>query len=79
MLITLDSQNRITLGRLMKGISTKLFDAQVIDGKIVLEPMQAVPEKEAWLYKNPKALQSVIKGLKDVKEGNIKEFNLDEE
>lgn len=79
MLITLDSQNRVTLGKLLKGISARLFDAQIVDGKIVLEPMEAVPEKEAWLYKNPKAFQSVINGLKDAKDGKIKEFNLDEE
>lgn len=79
MLITLDSQNRATLGKLLKGITTKLFDAQVIDGKIVLEPMEAVPEKEAWLYKNPKAFKSVVKGLKDAQAGKIKELNLDEE
>ncbi len=79
MLITLDSQNRVTLGKLLKGISTKLFDARLVKGKIVLEPMEAIPEKEAWLYKNPKALQSVIKGLQNAKEGKIKELNLDEE
>jgi len=79
MLITLDSQNRATLGRLLKGISTKLFDARLVEGKIVLEPMEAVPEKEAWLYKNPKALQSVLKGLKDAQAGKIKELNLDED
>ena len=79
MLITLDSQNRVTLGKLLKGISTRLFDAQIVKGKIVLEPMEAIPEKEAWLYKNPKALQSVLNGLKDAKEGKIKELNLDED
>ncbi len=79
MLVTLDSQNRVTLGKLLKGISTRLFEAQLVNGKIVLEPMEAIPEKEAWLYKNPKALQSVIKGLQDAKEGKIKELNLDEE
>lgn len=79
MLVTLDSQNRVTLGKLLKGISTRLFDAQVVNGKIMLEPMEVIPEKEAWLYKNPKALQSVMKGLKDAKEGKIKELNLDEE
>lgn len=79
MLITLDSQNRATLGKLLKGISTKLFDARLVDGKIVLEPMEAVPEKEAWLYKNPKALESVIKGFKEAQIGKVKELNLDVE
>lgn len=75
MLVTLDSQNRVTLGKLLSGISSKLFDAKVVDGKIVLEPMEAVPEKEAWLYKNPKALKSVMKGLHDAQEGKIKKFD----
>lgn len=79
MLITLDGQNRVTLGKLLKGISTKLFDAQVIDGKIVLEPMEAIAQKEMWLYKNPKALTSVLKGLKDVVDGKINEYDPDKE
>ncbi len=74
MLVTLDSQNRVTLGKLLRGISSKLFDAKVVNGKIVLEPMETVPEKEAWLYKNPKALKSVMKGLQDAKEGKIKKL-----
>lgn len=78
MLVTLDSQNRVTLGKLLSGISAKLFDAKVIDGKIVLEPMEVIPEKEAWLYKNPKAMKSVMKGLQDAKEGKVKEFDPDQ-
>jgi hypothetical protein len=77
MLVTLDAQNRVTLGKLLSGISTKLFDARVEDGRIILEPMEAVPEKEAWLYKNPKALKSVIQGLQDAREGKIKAFDPD--
>ena len=79
MLVTLDKQNRITLGKLLTGISTKLFDAKVEDGKIVLEPMEAIPEREMWLHKNPEALASVLRGLKDAKEGKIHPFNPDKE
>ena len=78
MLISLDSRKRIPLGRLLKGISTNLFNAQLVDGKIILEPMKAIPQQEAWLYENPEALSSVKQGLKDAAEGNVVEFDPDE-
>lgn len=77
MLVTRDKQNRVPLGKLLTGISAKLFDAKVEDGKIVLEPMEAIPAREMWLYKNPKALASVLRGLKDAQEGKIHPFNPD--
>ena len=77
MLVTLDKQNRITLGKLLAGISVKLFDAKLENGKIVLEPMEAIPEREMWLHKNPDALASVLRGLKDAQNGKIKSFDPD--
>lgn len=79
MLIALDSRKRVPLGKLLNGTSANLFNAEVIDGKIVLEPMTAVPEREAWLYQNPKALASVKQGLKDAAEGKISDFNPDKD
>lgn len=79
MLIALDSRKRVPLGRLVKGLSTNLFNAQIIDGKIVLEPMKAIPEREAWLYQNPEALASVKRGLKDAAEGKVVDFDPDKE
>ena len=77
MLISLDSRKRVPLGRLLEGISTDLFNAEVIDGKIVLEPMRAIAERESWLYKNPEALASVRRGLKDAAEGRVVDFDPD--
>jgi len=80
MLVMLDKQNRVTLGKLLKGISTKLFDARKEeDGTIVLEPMKAIPEKEMWLYNNPEALASVLRGVKDAEEGRTHAFDPDKE
>lgn len=79
MLIALDSRKRVPLGRLLKGFATNLFNAELVDGKIVLEPMKAIPEREAWLYQNPKALASVKRGLKDAAEGKVKDFNPDKD
>ena len=75
MLVTLDSKKRIPLGRLLKGISANLFNAEVIDGKIVLEPMKAIPERETWLYQNPEAISSVMRGLKDAQKRKVVDFD----
>lgn len=40
-------------------------------GKIVLEPVFQVPEKDHWIYKDPKALASLMKGIKDAEEGRL--------
>jgi hypothetical protein len=71
MLLTIDSRKRIPLGKVLPDKNVTLFDARVDGGKIILEPMRAVPDREAWLYKNPKALASVMKGLKDSAEGRV--------
>jgi len=31
--------------------------------KVTLEPVAEVPEKDHWIYKNPKAFASLLKGL----------------
>ena len=77
MLVSLDSRKRAPLGKLLHGVSTHLFNAELINGKIVLEPMVAVPERESWLYKNPHALASVKRGLKDAAEGRVVDFDPD--
>lgn len=75
MLLTIDSRKRIPLGKVLLDTDVTLFDAKVDDGgRIILEPMRAVPEREAWLYQNPKALDSVMMGLKDSTEGRVKTY-----
>ncbi len=74
MLLTIDSRKRIPLGKVLPDKDVTLFDARVEGGRIILEPMRAVPDREAWLYKNSKALDSVMKGLKDSADGRVKTY-----
>ena len=74
MLLTIDSRKRIPLGKILPDKDVTLFDAKVEGGKIILQPMRAVPDREAWLYKNPKALDSVMRGLKDSSKGRVKTY-----
>ena len=74
---TVDSKNRISLGekilRALKKVDAfKIFIGR--EGDILLRPMVNVPMKEAWVYKNPKALKQIRQGLKEAKEGSAKEI-----
>jgi hypothetical protein len=40
-------------------------------GRRALEPYQEISAREAWLFKNKKALQNVKQGLHDAKAGKV--------
>ena len=64
----LDKQGRISLGNLSKGIDTyQIFEGEGDD--LILKPFVDIPAHEAWLYKNPEALASVLRGLEESKQG----------
>jgi hypothetical protein len=62
-----DAKGRITLGAYAKGVSSYHIHEEK-DGRLILEPYKEVPAREAWLYKNRKALAMVEKGLKEAKD-----------
>lgn len=63
-----DSKKRVVLkGKIYKHYSVY----QDEEGKILLAPMELIPAREAWLYRNPKALASLRQGIKDAEAGRI--------
>jgi hypothetical protein len=62
-----DSKGRITLDKSYAG-STMLLEEQE-DGTLILHPAVTIPAREAWLWKNKKALAMVMQGLKEAREG----------
>ena len=72
--VNMDNKQRVCLTRVLSKQERENFDTFRIyrkDGKIVLEPVAQVPEKDHWIYKNPKALASLLKGIKDAEEGRV--------
>lgn len=63
-----DSKGRIALGSLAKGVSSYMVDVQP-DGRIVLTAYAEVPALEKWLFDNPKARESVARGLTESSQG----------
>ena len=65
-----DSKGRISLGKLARGVSS--FRATIDDQqRIVLEPYAEVPASEKWLFDNPAARQSLVRGLADAESGRV--------
>ena len=69
-LLTPDAKGRVSLGKPAEGVvGYRRIDLE--DGKILLEPMAAIPAKELWLHQTPGALKSVERGLKQSAAGKV--------
>ncbi len=42
-------------------------------GQLILDPVKAVPESEAWLHENPKDLASVRRGMQQSARGQVRD------
>lgn len=75
--LTLDSRNRVCLTPFIpEGLDITSYKAYQEGDKIILEPMTEIPAREAWLYLNPKALASVLEGLRQAEEGRVSELEI---
>ena len=72
-----DGKGRLMLGSRFAGRMV-IVDESDAD-RVVITPAVAIPEREAWLYENPKALDLVRAGLKQASQGRFGESvpNLD--
>ena len=78
---SLDERKRVSLAKTLESLkqilgpeldNTIRFGVYVNDaGQVLLSPEVSVPLHELWLYKNPKALRSVVKGLEEAREGKF--------
>ncbi len=76
--LPLDSRNRVCLTHFLpKDLEVTSYRAHRDGDNIILCPMAEVPAHEAWLYNNPKALASVLDGLKQAEEGRVSELNIE--
>lgn len=78
-----DAKGRIYLGDIAKCVSSYSVEIDEM-GVITLEPRVEIPAREAWLFNNPVALNSVKRGLHDTAQGKVSELEdlsqyLDEE
>ncbi|MBS0654393.1 MAG: hypothetical protein JSR46_01325 [Verrucomicrobia bacterium] len=72
--VNMDAKQRICLTRVLskeERENLSSFRMYREGGKIVLEPIAEIPSKDHWIYKDPKALESLMKGIKDAEEGRL--------
>ncbi len=69
-----DSKKRVGLGKALKGVDEDVtyhvFRNSL--GQIVLDPEINIPASEIWLYRNKKALASVVRGLEQSAQGKTR-------
>lgn len=66
-----DKRGRVSLKGLVDGF--EVFEAEKLeDGTIILKPFVQISANEAWLFKNPQALESLKTGIQQAKEEKIK-------
>ena len=64
-----DSKGRVTLGAHFA--NRAVIVEQRSDDEVVIRLARVIPEGEAWLYENPKALASVRRGLDQARKGAV--------
>ena len=64
-----DSKGRVTLGGHFANRAVIVEHRS--DDEVVVRLARVIPEREAWLYENPKALASVRRGLDQARKGNV--------
>lgn len=64
-----DSKGRLMLGSRLAGRMVIVDESD--PEHMVITPAVAIPEKEAWLYKNKVALALVRKGLEEARKGEF--------
>ena len=65
----IDGKGRLMLGSSLAGRMVLVDDSD--PDHIIVTPAVAIPEKEAWLFKNEEALELVRKGLKELAAGEF--------
>ena len=64
-----DSKGRVTLGGHFANRAVIVEHRS--DDEVIVRLARVIPEREAWLYENPKALASVRRGLDQARKGNV--------
>lgn len=79
--IQMDDKYRICLGKFLsleeREVLSSFRVSRQEDGKIVLDPLVEISASDHWIYKNPEALASLMRGIEDAKNGNIVDLDID--
>jgi|RhiMethySRZTD1v2_1073278.scaffolds.fasta_scaffold09001_2 hypothetical protein len=66
-----DSKGRVTLGESFA--NRTVIVEKLSDDEVRVKLARVIPEREAWLYENKKALSAVRRGLSEARAGELAE------
>ena len=84
--VAVDERKRVSLTKALESLKEILGNEKELDdairfgvyvneaGQVLLSPEVSVPMHELWLYRNPRALKRVLKGLEEAREGKLKDL-----
>jgi|SRR5271154_254730 len=76
-----DERKRLALAAALPtsidGIRYRVFRNS--SGQILLDPVKSVPLYEAWIYENPKRIESILRGIAEAKSGKVTKIKLPSE
>ena len=70
-----DSKGRVALGS--RFANRAVIVEHRSDDEVIVRLARVIPEREAWLYENPKALAAVRRGLDEARKGNVEKHSPD--
>jgi hypothetical protein len=73
-----DERKRLALAAALPkgidGIRYRVFRNS--SGQILLDPVKSVPIYEAWIYENPKRIESILRGVAEAESGKVVKIKL---
>jgi len=77
----LDTKKRVTLGAIFRifrrakplnKVPIETFETFIgSEGDILLRPRVSIPARELWVHQSPKVIESIQRGMRDIKEGRV--------
>jgi len=72
--ISLDKNNRLALGKVLKGKTVSSFEIYEVEQGYLLKPKVSIPAEEVWVFQNPQVKQSLQRGLSQPATHNLGSF-----
>lgn len=73
--VTADDRARLPLGKLGVRKSDRFAASRQSDGSIILSPVVSVPKREMIIWENDTLRASLLRGLADAAEGNVRQLD----
>ena len=75
--LTPDKKCRLGLSAVIeKDADVRYRVAKNEKGQILLDPVTSIPAYEAWIYKNPERIESIMRGVVQAEAGDVVSINL---